>query len=504
MRYFLSLANFSFPLPLFSAIGIGSAILSFPCNLNRTDLIMLPSDEKKILEKFLSLTRNPDDTFSYDELLGYLFGLAMTPDTLPVDEWIPFIFGGEAPTYKSMKQMQEISDCLTRIFNRFVDSFHDNKLDFPIDIASLDDQQVFTVYEWVSGFEEALALRDDLWDPDQFPKLAKAKKEELYYSQMIVQGLVEPDQVMDFFDNLPDEFLQEAFPGMDSENTDREMQIQVFLMASLPLAVRTLQNHARMVKKKRQRKSDSRPIQLPVTRTRAAQNDSCQCSSKGQGGSCCPKTAAPVGPKKSNIIKVNFPQHGRKKIGPTAPIYQLKVTLQGAKPPIWRRILVPGDTTLEQLHKVIQLCMGWTDSHLHQFLIDRTCYCLPDEDDSLRTSRPKDEAKFSLQALEEKILPGFQYIYDYGDDWLHQIAVEKVLDPEEGKPYPVLLAGKRACPPEDIGGIPGYLHLLEVLADPEDEEYQDFVDWLDENFAPDRFGKEEIALINVVLEEIYS
>ena len=472
---------------------------------------MLPPDEKKILKKFLALAPQPDETLSYDELLGYLFGLAMTPDIVLPSEWIPIIFGGEGPTYKSMKQMQDMTGCLTQIYNRFVHSFQENTLEFPFDIATLNDQQIVTIYEWVSGLEEALALRDELWDPEEFPKLAKQKKEELYYSQMIIQGLVEPDQVHDFFDNMPEELLQEAFPGLDQENTDREMQIQVFLMASLPLAVRTLQNHARMIEKKQQRKPGKQPIQLPFMKPAAVQqNDSCQCSSKDKDSSCCDggtkaATKASAGKaKKSNVIKVNFPQHGRKKSGPSAPIYQLKVSLQGAKPPIWRRILVPGDTSLEQVHKIIQLCMGWTDSHLHQFLIDRTCYCMPDEDDAWRTSRPKDEAKYTLNDLEEKILPGFVYIYDYGDDWLHQIAVEKVLEPHEGKPYPILVTGKRACPPEDIGGIPGFQNLLEVLANPDDEEYDEFVEWLDEEYDPARFGKEEIALINVVLEEIYS
>jgi hypothetical protein len=125
-------------------------------------------------------------------------------------------------------------------------------------------------------------------------------------------------------------------------------------------------------------------------------------------------------------------------------------------------------------------------------------------DDMEDSDGTKDEAHFTLQTLLNKILPGFQYIYDFGDDWLHQIAVEKVLGPEEGKPYPLLLTGKRACPPEDIGGIPGFLFLLEVLKNPEDEEYQEYKDWLDEEYDPARFGKEEIALINAVLEEMYS
>ncbi len=148
--------------------------------------------------------------------------------------------------------------------------------------------------------------------------------------------------------------------------------------------------------------------------------------------------------------------------------------------------------------------MGWNDLHLHQFLIDRTCYSLPYEDDLWQTSRPKNEAKFTLQDLEKKIQPRFQYIYDFGDDWIHQITVEKILPTEEGKPYPLVVTGRRACPPEDVGGIHGYMHLLEVLSNPEDEEYEEMADWLDMDFFdPALFGKEDIAVINETLNELF-
>jgi hypothetical protein len=146
--------------------------------------------------------------------------------------------------------------------------------------------------------------------------------------------------------------------------------------------------------------------------------------------------------------------------------------------------------------------MGWTDSHLHKFLIDRTSYSLPDPDE-MDNDGSKNSEKFTLQDLHDKILPGFLYIYDFGDDWLHRISVEKVLGPDAGKPYPVLLTGKRACPPEDIGGTPGFYHLLDILDNAEDPDFED-EDWLDEEYDPARFGKEEIALINAVLEEMYS
>lgn len=466
---------------------------------------MPAADQEKNLKKFLSLSTNPEDTFSYDELLGFLFGLAMTPEIVLPDEWLPCIFGGEEPAFKSAKQAAEMTESILSLYNRLVDAFHGHSLDFPFDITNLADDQLFAVYEWVSGFDEALALREPLWDPESFPKLAKAKREELYFSLMIIQGLVDPEELSDFFDNMPAEFLRESFPGMDGEELDRDTQIQLFLLASLPLAVRTLQQHAGVLDKKRQQPGNT-PVQLSAFK-KSRQPATCQCADAGQPGSCCgggaDKAAAPParGAKKSNVIKVDFPRHGAK-AGTDTALYQLKVSLEGAKPPIWRRILVPGDFTLAQLHKIIQLCMGWTDSHLHEFLIDGTWYSSPEEG-AEDFDQPENEADFTLQGLDKEIAAGFAYLYDFGDDWAHRITVEKVRGPGPGKPRPVLLAGRRACPPEDVGGIDGYSRLLDILADPAHEEYQEMKTWLGGDFAPGQFGKEEIGLINTVLEEIY-
>lgn len=467
---------------------------------------MLTATEKKNLKNLLAMAEDPDNTFSYDELLGFIFGLAMTPAPLVPSEWMPTIFGGDLPTFTTLEQMQKMTGSLMEVYNTFVAAFHNNKLHLPFNIEKLKDNQFEALYEWISGFEEAIALREEVWDPEEFPELSDRKKEELYHSLMTIQGLVDPVEVMDYFEELPDEMFQEAFAGMDTELGDRELQIQVFLMASLPLAIDTFQKHARTVDKIRQRRITGADSPTPIRPIKVKQNDpSCSCD----GGTCCGgstpvKKASSVTSKKgANVIKVDFPQHGKKQTSP-APVYQLKVALQGAKPPIWRRIQVPGNFTLEQLHGVIQLCMGWSDSHLHQFIIDRTCYCLPDEDDLWQTSRPKNEAKYTLHSLARKIQPQFQYIYDFGDDWMHQIIVEKVLDPKEGPALPVLITGRRACPPEDIGGIYGYMHLIEVLGNPEHEEYEAMADLLDVDFFdPSEFGKEDIAAINAGLEELF-
>ena len=472
---------------------------------------MLKASQKKTLKSLLAMTPDPETTLSYDELLGYMFGLAMTPDVLGPSEWMPVIFGGDLPEFSSRKQTEEMTGCLLEVYNNFIADFHDNKLKLPFNIEKLKDNQFETLYEWVSGFEEALALREELWDPEEHPDLSDRKKEELYHSMMTIQGLVDPVEVMDYFEDMPDELFQEAFSGMDTEQNDREVQIQLFLMASLPLAIDTFQEHAQIIEKKRQQQLTRRPASpIPIRSAKIGRNAPCPCNSGKKFKKCCGSivdkqtfSADDMPAKKSNVIKVDFPKHGKKQAVLPAT-FQLKVALQGAKPPIWRRILVPGNITLEKLHSVIQLCMGWDDMHLHQFLIDRTCYSLPDEEDLWQTSRPKNEAKFTLQDLEKKIQPKFQYIYDFGDDWIHQITVEKILPPAEGQSSPVLITGRRACPPEDVGGIHGYMHLLEVLSDPEDEEYEDMTDWLDMDFFdPAQFGKEDIAVINATLAELF-
>jgi hypothetical protein len=171
------------------------------------------------------------------------------------------------------------------------------------------------------------------------------------------------------------------------------------------------------------------------------------------------------------------------------PIYQLKVTLKESKPPIWRRILVPGDISLSKLHQILQIAMGWEDSHLHQFIVGGTYYGEPDPGfrDEMKSER---RVKLNQVAPHEK--GRFTYEYDFGDSWEHQIVVEKIVPPEPGARYPVCTAGTRACPPEDCGGVWGYESLLEAIADPNNPEHDEMLEWVGEDFDPDAFDLEEI------------
>lgn len=171
-------------------------------------------------------------------------------------------------------------------------------------------------------------------------------------------------------------------------------------------------------------------------------------------------------------------------------IYQVKVTLEGSKPPIWRRLLVHSDITLGDLHDIIQAAFGWFDYHLHQFIVGDTYYGEP-HPDYFDWTEMNDEQEVKLRQIAAGEGSKFRYEYDFGDGWLHQILVEKVLPPEPGQEYPVCIKGRRACPPEDVGGIWGYYYFLEAIQDPEHEEHETYLEWIGDEFDPDAFDLEE-------------
>ncbi|MDD2904119.1 MAG: plasmid pRiA4b ORF-3 family protein [Syntrophales bacterium] len=169
--------------------------------------------------------------------------------------------------------------------------------------------------------------------------------------------------------------------------------------------------------------------------------------------------------------------------------YRLKVTLKGIKPPIWRRIEVSNQITLSKLHQILQVAMGWTDSHLHHFLIGETYYAEPDPEfgsDNVNENR----VKLSQLPLREKMK--FYYDYDFGDNWEHEILVEKIITVTGGNKPPVCLKGRRACPPEDIGGIWGYAEFLEAIGDPKHPDHEGILEWVGGQFDPETFELEEI------------
>jgi len=172
-------------------------------------------------------------------------------------------------------------------------------------------------------------------------------------------------------------------------------------------------------------------------------------------------------------------------------LLQLRITLSDIDPPIWRRVIVPDDLTFAQLHKVIQAAMGWENCHMHEFEVGGTRVgdATPDSFGFGSVPKPLSEKKARLgETLGNR--RKFRYGYDFGDDWWHDIAIEKRL-PDDGL-GPRLLAGERACPPEDCGGPWGYGNLLEILADSSHSEHEELREWAGD-FDPERFDHEAAA-----------
>ena len=151
------------------------------------------------------------------------------------------------------------------------------------------------------------------------------------------------------------------------------------------------------------------------------------------------------------------------------PVFQLKITLADVKPPIWRRFEFPSSMKLCCLHSAIQVVMGWTDSHLHQW-------------DEGETPDLMDEGKTELAAVLKCEGDGLSYWYDFGDDWRHEVVLEGILPAESALKHPLCLAGERRCPPEDVGGVHGYERFLEVILDPKHKEYELMVGWAGGHF----------------------
>jgi hypothetical protein len=174
--------------------------------------------------------------------------------------------------------------------------------------------------------------------------------------------------------------------------------------------------------------------------------------------------------------------------------FELKITLRDIRPPIWRRVQVPAAITLAELHKVIQAVMGWEDYHLHEFTFRGQHYGDP-ANDEFGQLNIQDEMDASLLMLyrEAGSKPGFKlfYDYDFGDGWEHEILVEKAIQSEKRLRKPVCIKGKRACPPEDVGGAYGYQAFLEVLRDTGHPEHESASAWIGGKFDPEAFDLQE-------------
>ena len=174
---------------------------------------------------------------------------------------------------------------------------------------------------------------------------------------------------------------------------------------------------------------------------------------------------------------------------PGTKIYQLKLEMLEVEPLIWRRLLVRGSITLAQLHDVIQAAMGWTNSHLHEFVVGQHSYSDPD----FEIDEARSEYRYRLARLAPRVRNTIAYLYDFGDGWEHQIRVEAIIEDDKRYPgRPACLAGARNCPPEDCGGTGGYENFLEAIGNKKHPQHKELLQWVGGSFDPERFDLDEV------------
>lgn len=177
--------------------------------------------------------------------------------------------------------------------------------------------------------------------------------------------------------------------------------------------------------------------------------------------------------------------------------YQLKMTLLEAPVPIWRRLVITSDLPLDLVHEIFQLAMGWSNYHLHQFECGGKKYADLEEAEGDKTVL--DHRKFSLQDLLENEGEELLYRYDFGDDWRHRVVLERIIKKKniEDGFLAHCVGGKRACPPEDVGGVWGYAQFIEAIEDPDHEDGEEKLKWVGCDFDPDSF---DARLVNLRID----
>ena len=171
-------------------------------------------------------------------------------------------------------------------------------------------------------------------------------------------------------------------------------------------------------------------------------------------------------------------------------VVELKVTLEGVEPKVKRTLWVPLDIRLDHLHSVLQAALGWDNDHLYMFQVGQTTWGEADPEwdgDDI----PEDKTSL-IEMLEDTGVRSFKYLYDFGDGWEHKIRIGKVANAVQGQLYPQVTSIEGRCPPEDIGGPPGYAYFLEVMADKQHPEYDEMMEIHGEPFDPNDIEADQI------------
>ena len=180
-------------------------------------------------------------------------------------------------------------------------------------------------------------------------------------------------------------------------------------------------------------------------------------------------------------------------------VARIRIELRELRPTVWRCVDVPLSANLASLHDVIQTAVGWTDSHLYEFRIGGRCYGEPLSWEDHEVRRLYRARSLKLQTVLGRGFDRFEYLYDFGDHWMHEVIVEGVRDGEAGAEYPVFVDGARRCPPEDVGGARGFMAFLEAALDPFHGEHAETVAWYGGPFDPRDIDERRVRMLLEIL-----
>ena len=177
------------------------------------------------------------------------------------------------------------------------------------------------------------------------------------------------------------------------------------------------------------------------------------------------------------------------------PVARIRVELQDLEPKIWRRVDVPLSSTLAAVNDIIQVSFHWQDYHLYEFVVGERVYGVPTDEDEFYGRKTYKAAAIRLKTLVERGVDRFLYVYDFGDNWRHDVVVEGLRDGGEDTEYPVFVDGARRCPPEDVGGTDGFMEFLEAVLDSSHEEHDRMMAWYGGPFDPEDIDEQRIRLV---------
>ncbi len=200
-----------------------------------------PNDEKK-LRRFLASSEMPELAFSYPELCGYLFGLSIIPEVIDLEEWLADICAGTVPHFDNDREFQLVMKAMVRVVERYKNTLEKGLFSLPFSCAPQDDEEFIEIIDWVAGMDDALSLRPEIWD--EYEWMDEMELENLTNALIIFDGIIFPDDAVGVFDDFSETELMETGLFTATDDNEKIIQIQLFMMNALDVAVTCLLEHA--------------------------------------------------------------------------------------------------------------------------------------------------------------------------------------------------------------------------------------------------------------------